>query len=268
MITSARFASAALGLFCSLLVFDGCAGDEVLLFRYVRGSAGGALGSDADAALDAGGAAGSPSSGGRRGTMGGAPGRGGGGGRSVSGGGPGSGGATVIDGGAGASDGGSFLACTTEADCPPTWTCSKPGCAAPTGQCEPRPIFCDPSPAPVCGCDHVTYWNDCVRRQNGMPASTFGECGAGARSCTTASDCGVSTATCSHVQPPSFPCGPEPAGTCWVTPLDCAGLPPTSTRWTLCPLPPFGTTPTCVDACTAIRSGQQYVPVSPGTQCN
>jgi hypothetical protein len=186
-----------------------------------------------------------------------------------------SGGATQAGGkpfgGAGAAtmDAGIPAACFDTNACPPGWTCSKGlGCAVPSGVCEPRPVICDPNPLPVCGCDQITYWNDCVRKQNGITGSTPGQCGVGARVCTSASDCNVPGAVCSHVNPAALACSSLGPGTCWVTPLDCSGTPP-APKWALCqspPLPPLTPVP-CVNTCEAIRSGQQYATAPAGGIC-
>lgn len=256
---------------------DGCGrSDEVVLYRSTDAAKGsGGLALDA-ASRGAGGAfaggrtgtGGGAGAGGRAGT-GGAAGAGGSGGHVGQGGTPasggtggaGQGGALANGGSGGASvEAGAFGTCITRSDCPPAWNCAKLDCASPTGLCEPPPLCLDSSAYPVCGCDHITYWNDCLRRQAGVAASTPGECGVGARACTTAVDCGVPNAACSHVvQPPTYPCGPVSPGTCWVTPLDCSTAPGTPPIWALCPLPPLGTPVACVDACTALRSGQEYV---------
>jgi len=260
-----------------------CAEDEIVVLSFGSGGATPAIplsGNTAGPPIFPNGSGGTPSSGGRlgsggtihHGATGGAGGRLGSGGTSpnatggamaiagaAESGGAGTGGAggTAFDAGPGAS-------CSSESDCPSGWTCSKTDCAATNGVCAPRPVLCDLAPLPVCGCDGITYWNDCVRRQNGVAAATFGQCSLGALACNVAADCGVATAFCSHVFPSPVPCTQPGPGTCWVTPLDCSGA-PTSPRWVPCAPPPFGTRPQCVDTCTAIRSGDVYVPAPTGT---
>ena len=39
--------------------------------------------------------------------------------------------------------------------------------------------MCEEAPQPVCGCDGITYWNDCLRRAAGITAKRFGECDPG-----------------------------------------------------------------------------------------
>jgi len=158
--------------------------------------------------------------------------------------------------------------CASSADCSPSWFCEKSDCADALGSCVPlHLLLCDESPAPVCGCDHVTYWNDCLRQQSGVSASTSGECGPGARSCNVSSDCPGSGASCAHLLPPQANCGPSGPGNCWVTPNVCSsGSDPR--RWMPC-LPQMmgGGQMPCLDTCAAIQSGRPYQPLPPGGTC-
>lgn len=45
------------------------------------------------------------------------------------------------------------------------------------GVCEVRPRICPDLRAPVCGCDNVTYGNDCERSAAGAALDHVGECG-------------------------------------------------------------------------------------------
>jgi hypothetical protein len=136
-------------------------------------------------------------------------------------------------------------------------------------------VFCERTPAPVCGCDQVTYWNDCVRRRGGAPASTPGECRATALRCATAADCGVEGASCPYLySPPEEPCTSSPderVGICWVVPLDCeSGGDPRSWSGCLSPPPPAPPPPgfmvPCVDTCNALRSDGSYL-LTPRSAC-
>ena len=58
--------------------------------------------------------------------------------------------------------------CADNNGCAQTEFCAKASCTATTGICVTRPQNCLENGTPVCGCDDVNYWNDCVRRQHGM----------------------------------------------------------------------------------------------------
>jgi hypothetical protein len=149
-------------------------------------------------------------------------------------------------------EGGAASDCTSSDDCPVSWVCIKADCAASGGVCEPRPVFCPPEPKPVCGCDRVTYWNDCVRRQSGALAATDGECRANALPCATGADCGVANASCARLVPKGEPCEEDPPGVCWVTPAVCDPN-ADSLRWHECG-PHAPDPPPCMDTCQAIVS--------------
>lgn len=56
-------------------------------------------------------------------------------------------------------------------------TCDIRSCAlGATGQCRPTPCFCAEIYAPVCGCNGVTYSNDCHRVQAGAMLDHEGPC--------------------------------------------------------------------------------------------
>jgi hypothetical protein len=174
-------------------------------------------------------------------------------------------------GGAGAAGGSGGLAgdgmagdsgysCSTNSDCPgPAWLCSKKACYDATGICKPRPLDCEASHAPVCSCDGITFWNDCLREQQGVSTSTPGPCGANAKSCNNSSDC--SGGDCAKLIQNLDGCGQPGRGVCHVTPPECMVV-PESHWWVRCP-PPNGQGSSdpgpCLTTCQAVQTGLPYV---------
>jgi len=177
----------------------------------------------------------------------------------------GNGGATTSGAGGGAGDT-VDSPCRTTDDCDPAWLCQKQDCADPDGVCLPRPVSDDPMRKPVCGCDHVTYWNDTLRQQYGISASTAGECRSGAKRCLSSDDC--PNGSCSQMLPDPSRCGTPGTGQCWIIPNECAssdepgGLP--------CPPPgPPGSLPPppCLTTCQALKARRPYVRLPPSYTC-
>ncbi len=56
----------------------------------------------------------------------------------------------------------------------PTAACLKDG--LPDGSCISPPSACDENYQPVCGCDEITYSNDCYRQRARVPKRTDGVC--------------------------------------------------------------------------------------------
>lgn len=161
---------------------------------------------------------------------------------------------------AGASGGGGGGAqakpCASRLDCMPDWRCEKPSCDAVMGECAPPPLFfCPPDPAPVCGCDGVTYWNDCVRRQAGAQLEATGECGVSACPCDIDSDCADDSefAVCAHLVQGAEMCHSDEKGVCWVLPPQCVPNSTDPPSWRECRPPELPPAP-CVDTCQAIAS--------------
>jgi hypothetical protein len=167
------------------------------------------------------------------------------------------------------------IVCHRPEDCPTGRFCAKSTCQDLIGVCEPQTLFCDSSALPVCGCNHVTYWNDCLRRQHGVAASTDGECGADAKACASNAEC--DRGTCAHLLLPPATCAdPAGPGTCWVTPPDCSAT--TDLRgWQPCVPPQVGSggagqiasggSGPCASTCEALRDGRPYVALDGSAAC-
>jgi hypothetical protein len=156
--------------------------------------------------------------------------------------------------------------CTSNVDCRPEEYCAKVSCTDAMGACMRRPTVCPSDLAPSCGCDTITYFNDCWRRLSGIASSTQGECE------TSIIDCGGSNPymPCPKVNAgplagqmhcaqllfdPSM-CAPDIKGRCWVLPPQCDPSAPGDTqRWMPCNGPGA-----CVDSCTAIWNNGPHFP--------
>lgn len=154
-----------------------------------------------------------------------------------------------LEAGAGAS-------CSHNADCEINEFCAKTSCEAPQGTCEIRPSVCTDVAAPVCGCDGVTYFNDCLRQTTGIAASKDRQCSFDAKRCgSPRRDVCEAGQYCALLVPEgAFPCPPDAPGTCWVLPSVCGDLSGGGNRFNSCQGPPLS----CMDACTAIRSEQPH----------
>lgn len=109
---------------------------------------------------------------------------------------------------------------------PPPMFCSMDSCSAKTGTCQPRETVCDPSVLPVCGCSGVFYWNDCLRKAHGEPASQQTGCPGPPRTCSFSADGGTCPegAYCEQLYDPScqpLSDGRPSVGVCLVLPTDC-----------------------------------------------
>jgi hypothetical protein len=150
--------------------------------------------------------------------------------------------------------------CQHSDDCAIDEYCQKERCDANTGRCARRPTICTPDPAPVCGCDGITYYNDCLRQQSGVAAAFLGDCpreialrcgGAMALTCPASS-------FCARLVPAGVTCPSELLGTCWVIPECDPSVPRGGERFAACE-DDVDQDERCVDACRAIRSERPHV---------
>jgi hypothetical protein len=149
--------------------------------------------------------------------------------------------------------------CADKDDCAAGSFCSKATCSDTTGTCQ-RILVCDGQPElPVCGCDAITYYNDCLRQAAGIVASTPDECSDNIQPCSSDGSLACpdpTTQMCALLIPSKGPCPPELFGTCWVIPASCPTTPEGTDRWNACDQ--ADQTDHCLDTCDAIRSGNAF----------
>jgi len=222
----------------SLLAGTGaCDGGEIVVFSAMQA---GSAGTTASA-----GSGGSATVGGAGGGFGAAPAAAGSGGAATSG----AGGGDAVGN-----------PCKTSADCDSAWFCQKQTCSDAAGVCLPLPVSDDPQLAAVCGCDHRTYFNDTLRQQRRISASTPNQCGSDVRTCMFNGECGTD-GSCSHQTAQISDCSMPGLGQCWVVPNDCEST-SEKPRWLPCPPPgtqPGAPLPPCLTTCQAIQSGLGYL---------
>ncbi|MEO8876654.1 MAG: hypothetical protein ABI461_13770 [Polyangiaceae bacterium] len=142
--------------------------------------------------------------------------------------------------------------CVKDADCTQSQFCEQSSCGDQVGHCRNEPPFCDSTSATVCGCDGVTYWNDCLRALNGVSKDNDGicetgaTCGGGGASAT----CANTNASCGKLVAHDDQCAGDGPGQCWVLPEDCPA--DDDPDWASCDHS------SCADVCTAIKSGVTY----------
>jgi hypothetical protein len=153
--------------------------------------------------------------------------------------------------------------CKSNADCAPNEYCSKNKCGDAVGGCEQRPDLCDDSTQLHCGCDGVTYWNDCLRQRDGAMASTDGGCAVGAAPCddNAGSKCPVNDAACARLVYGQA-CPQNLPGVCWVLPDQCPSPGPPGPMWLSC-----GGPNACTDLCGAISTSMPFQSAPPPGGC-
>jgi hypothetical protein len=128
------------------------------------------------------------------------------------------------------SDAGAGASCSSETPCSGTLFCDLPlpagegGCGSGhgSGRCTARPASCPAGGDQVCGCDGVTYPNDCLRQKAAVPIASMGACqgwekgpiSCGAMTCGPSQVC-VRPGTHCGTPPACMPApdgGPCPAG--------------------------------------------------------
>ncbi|MDC0740303.1 hypothetical protein [Polyangium mundeleinium] len=159
-------------------------------------------------------------------------GSGGGGGGGGIGGGSGSGGGSVSSSGSGSGSGGGGGAggghgvgapCSGGVDgCDPGLYCNAPGCGE--GVCAPKPPpgLQSQTPALVCGCDGVTYWNAEIAEVFGSSVKSAGACpSADAMACDPQAPCPAGR-QCNRRVETANACSPMATGVCWGMPISCS----------------------------------------------
>jgi hypothetical protein len=161
------------------------------------------------------------------------------GGAGISGmGGAGTGGSGKAGGGGKAGAGGMPGDCEDDGDCAMNAYCKKAMCDAAKGTCQPRGPECRGNMTafePVCGCDHITYWNTCAIEHDGINVASTGECTGSNRPTCTRDGGGDSCPSRSHAHcyRPVEMCGDTSptTGVCWVLPAECPENEPQDQRY-------------------------------------
>jgi hypothetical protein len=154
-------------------------------------------------------------------------------------------------------DGGTPFGCATSDDCLGGSYCEKPTCNgnARSGTCRFFPVNCPPDENLVCGCNGITYFNDCLRQLHAVAASSPGECQPeGASRCSASVACPADAgAICALFGVGPATCSANAEGSCWVLPLQCPSQDPN--EWDSCPPGALH----CVDTCTALGHGGSFI---------
>lgn len=157
----------------------------------------------------------------------------------------------------GGADSGTPTRCTNPTDCPSGTFCERAACGDVAGTCQLLPPTCASDEKSVCGCDGITYFNDCLRRLNGVTSSSPGMCML------------QNAVTCGGPQQTPCPsdtycwrffggktCPPDVLGSCWVVPDVCPA--PGPYRFDLC-----GGGAECRGLCDAVKGGGVYHKAGP-----
>lgn len=138
--------------------------------------------------------------------------------------------------------------CSGSGDCRSDEICEKSACGDALGECTARPPVCGDDLQPECGCDGVTYMNDCLRRLSGVEAlREHGPCRMPTR-CDPQNPC-PGEAKCARIGPPGT-CGTMMRGACWRVASACAASP--DEHYESCD----GLQ--CLNLCGAVNSGQPF----------
>jgi Kazal-type serine protease inhibitor domain len=149
--------------------------------------------------------------------------------------------------------------CTNASECAASELCTKASCGEAFGFCEKRPTVCSGDFLPVCGCDGISYFNDCLRAANGTSLGAQMACGPGALRCGGRDRTACPPeAYCAKIFARGPACARDESGECWVLPSRCNPSQQGGDLWRACM--PTGAPPEeqCVDTCAAIRSERPY----------